>query len=686
MGLTTDSKTYSLNDAASARTWAGLSGKSSVTWSPLGIKQGVGINGGADYGPDTPGTSSNGLKEAYEASLSSGLPVVYLGATTDPYSSLSIPAGALALPNKTNNLLVLQSGTSGAAVLPTGGSPSTSVVGPDNYGGPAVVGTATTYSRGDHDHGLNRPRLGNPTSDMEDVVITSLATNNVLSWNGTDWVNVAPTGGTPATSVTGPDAYGAAAVVGTSAAYARGDHDHGLPTSAAFVQYGENIYYLYYNGTDYFLRKLADGTATSGTSGSSLLNTLLSSAGTTPKAVILDPAVSITDAAVTIGQSNVYLGNQVRGYIGTNGAFIGQIKLTNAQPKQQNITIDRLTFNELDMLPTTAGTNIDTVDIIDPTIISNGTSGGAGLVIDGSSGGYVQYCHVRGHTFVQDSNWEGSTSSYPGGWFTMTGTGNGNAHITFDDVEVLHTGTTQVQSSIHFIGGSSATQFPTIVFTKLDANMANATSGYYSFVRADVSSAAINTDISILMGRAEIHATSGIGGAFVNVVGSSTVANVLSMDVFKFYQTGTPFQMSQSSLPTFAGHSLAGLNLHNWAPKTSSDVITWGTQETATFPIYLGMTGAVGAPTGTGAIIANPVTATGSILSVGGTGAWAAGTTYTCGGTPLIALVTGTTTLKTSDGTTLLSAASLTNSFIRLEVGMTLLVATGGTTVFYKGV
>ncbi len=35
----------------------------------------------------------------------------------------------------------------------------------------------------------------------------------------------------PATTVTGPDAFGAAAVVGTSALYAREDHDHGLPAA-----------------------------------------------------------------------------------------------------------------------------------------------------------------------------------------------------------------------------------------------------------------------------------------------------------------------------------------------------------------------------------------------------------------------------------------------------------------------
>ena len=39
----------------------------------------------------------------------------------------------------------------------------------------------------------------------------------------------------PATSVTGPDAFGAAPAVGTSLLYARGDHDHGLPSLPSSV-------------------------------------------------------------------------------------------------------------------------------------------------------------------------------------------------------------------------------------------------------------------------------------------------------------------------------------------------------------------------------------------------------------------------------------------------------------------
>ena len=48
-------------------------------------------------------------------------------------------------------------------------------------------------------------------------------------------------GPSPATTVTGPDAYGASAVVGTGTHYARNDHNHGLPAAPggllARVQY-----------------------------------------------------------------------------------------------------------------------------------------------------------------------------------------------------------------------------------------------------------------------------------------------------------------------------------------------------------------------------------------------------------------------------------------------------------------
>ena len=46
----------------------------------------------------------------------------------------------------------------------------------------------------------------------------------------------------PATTVTGPDAYGDPAVVGVSADYARGDHDHGLPAASSSAPLSETQY------------------------------------------------------------------------------------------------------------------------------------------------------------------------------------------------------------------------------------------------------------------------------------------------------------------------------------------------------------------------------------------------------------------------------------------------------------
>lgn len=55
---------------------------------------------------------------------------------------------------------------------------------------------------------------------------------------------VTPTGGaggTPAISVTGPDAFGDPAVIGTDTNYARQDHDHGLPASPAVPAAGATV-------------------------------------------------------------------------------------------------------------------------------------------------------------------------------------------------------------------------------------------------------------------------------------------------------------------------------------------------------------------------------------------------------------------------------------------------------------
>jgi hypothetical protein len=59
-----------------------------------------------------------------------------------------------------------------------------------------------------------------PTSDNPDWQVTAVGPGGS-----------AVVGPNPATSVTGPDSYSSPAMVGTSLAYARQDHDHGLPAA-----------------------------------------------------------------------------------------------------------------------------------------------------------------------------------------------------------------------------------------------------------------------------------------------------------------------------------------------------------------------------------------------------------------------------------------------------------------------
>ena len=64
------------------------------------------------------------------------------------------------------------------------------------------------------------------------VSSTAPTSNQILSWNGSAWVPKTTTEtAVPASTVTGPDAFGAAHAVGTSNNYAREDHDHGLPAN-----------------------------------------------------------------------------------------------------------------------------------------------------------------------------------------------------------------------------------------------------------------------------------------------------------------------------------------------------------------------------------------------------------------------------------------------------------------------
>lgn len=167
-----------------------------------------------------------------------------------------------------------------------GGSipPATTVTGPDIFGAAAAVGTGTNYARNDHDHGLPANPVtsaaslaainasftaanqiikgtGNGTGELIDFDTTlnfqfgakgdlfagtgsgtgeklgigsagTVLTVGGADASGLEW-SAPATVPTASSTVTGPDAYGASAVVGTGTTYARSDHNHGLPAAPA---------------------------------------------------------------------------------------------------------------------------------------------------------------------------------------------------------------------------------------------------------------------------------------------------------------------------------------------------------------------------------------------------------------------------------------------------------------------
>ena len=93
-------------------------------------------------------------------------------------------------------------------------------------------------------------------------IITTDAKGRVI----TATAQLAPNGPAPATTVTGPDAFGAAAVVGVGTTYARADHDHGLPAApVASLSYGVDVLGADYSLTSAFTTALTTASLEVGT-------------------------------------------------------------------------------------------------------------------------------------------------------------------------------------------------------------------------------------------------------------------------------------------------------------------------------------------------------------------------------------------------------------------------------------
>ena len=410
----------------------------------------------------------------------------------------------------------------------------------------------------------------------------------------------------------------------------------------------------------------------------------------------MDPNLSVTYTCVTSSGSYVYLPKSQRaiiswgfGDLDSTGAFISQVAYGNGSQsvKVANCVLIGLTVNELDFFCSSAGTNISYTNNHNISVLA-GNNNGSGIVLDGS-GGDFQYNHFSGLTLLYDANYSGGSTNYPGGAINLTACGGACGHLSFDNVTYLNRGTTQTGAVFNYIQ-TSGTNFnhDAVVVLNLDCNMQNATSGYYSIVTVEcVTGKTFNTDVSIFYLRTEIHATSGVGAYGLSVTGTNSSTGQMSMDIYKWRVSGSvtaatsPVIATGLANQTWQGRSTCGMSVFNWSGKTSGDGIAFGT-EVANFPIEVVGTFGAGAPIGTGTIVSTPVT--GTLLTLGGGSAFATATTYTVGGTALGALLTGTVTIKTADGTAFMTAVAVTNFFIELQPGMTLLVAAAGTAIFFK--
>ena len=192
-----------------------------------------------------------------------------LSADGNPVIPVNIPtADEKAALDAAPTALTALNPVASVADIPSVPAPADSVTGPDSFGASAAHGTAATFSRSDHDHGLPSapavpsgatPALTLGVANAAGTAATFVKTDaTLLAFDVTAPVSQAfgDTAGTGAatvaarrdhkhgmpaapsvpsasSTVTGPDSFGASATAGTAATFARGDHDHGLPAAPA---------------------------------------------------------------------------------------------------------------------------------------------------------------------------------------------------------------------------------------------------------------------------------------------------------------------------------------------------------------------------------------------------------------------------------------------------------------------
>ena len=216
--------TWSFNQfftVGSTSTWREVDGSGYITQNPIG-----------QSGPFVVEIEGEGI---LCASISGNTVYVYQDSSINGrgYSGSAI-AHSIGVATKQNLTIVATSAQSveeGGDVTSVFGRTGAVVAGNADYlavahGGLTGAVAATRYVGGT---ASGHPSTG--TFAVGDFVVDQTGVVWVCTGAGTPgtWANVAGTNAAASSTVTGPDAFGASAVVGSAATFSKGDHNHGLP-------------------------------------------------------------------------------------------------------------------------------------------------------------------------------------------------------------------------------------------------------------------------------------------------------------------------------------------------------------------------------------------------------------------------------------------------------------------------
>jgi hypothetical protein len=187
-----------------------------------------------------------------------------------------------------------------------------------------------------------------------------------------------------ATTVTGPDLFGAVAVVGTGTSYARNDHDHGLPaaTAPATTVTGPDLFgavAVVGTGTTYSRADHNHGLPAAGNSVGTITGDL-----TTPAAS--SPAQSVAGTLASVGTAGTYGSSSLIPVITTDAK--GRVTaVTTASPSAGALTyVESYITANVSLTAATAIYNITSVSLAAGTWLVTGRA----LVNGGSSTGTVE--------------------------------------------------------------------------------------------------------------------------------------------------------------------------------------------------------------------------------------------------------------------------------------------------------